>query len=190
MKTVTIGFVVAAVAVAAVMCVAVYSHGAKEGADMETMEVYSIDVGGKVEVERLDLSADEWRQKLTPEQFRVAREAGTERPRTGPNWDTKTEGVYRCVACGDDLFLSSAKYESGTGWPSFFQPIDPANIGTKVDRGLWSVRTEVHCARCGAHLGHVFDDGPAPTGLRYCMNGTVMSFTPMDVNGDGRVDAH
>ena len=151
---------------------------------MERMKVYSVEDGRMVEVERVELTPAEWRARLTPEQFEIARDEGTERAFTGPYWDAKAEGVYRCVACGTDLFLSTTKFDSGTGWPSFFEPVHEANIGTSTDRKLWMVRTEVHCARCGAHLGHVFEDGPAPTGLRYCLNGTVLDFEPMDLDGE------
>jgi peptide-methionine (R)-S-oxide reductase len=149
-----------------------------EGASQMTskFQVYSVEDGRLVTAERVKRSDREWRNRLTPEQFRVVREQGTERAFTGRYWDTKQEGVYRCVACGNDLFVSSAKFDSGTGWPSFSGPVHEANVGTEEDRKLWMVRTEVHCSRCGAHLGHVFPDGPEPTGLRYCVNSVSLDF--------------
>lgn len=120
---------------------------------------------------------EEWRKILTPEQYRVLREHGTERAGTSPLNTEKRPGTFHCAGCNLPLFTSQTKYESGTGWPSFFQPI-PGAIGTSTDRKLFATRTEVHCRRCGGHLGHVFEDGPAPTGLRYCLNGVALTFTP------------
>jgi peptide-methionine (R)-S-oxide reductase len=120
---------------------------------------------------------DEWRQNLTSEQFRVLRQHGTERAGTSPLNSEKRQGTFRCAGCGHPLFDSDTKFESGTGWPSFFAPLDQA-VDTSVDRSHYMVRTEVHCAKCGGHLGHVFPDGPGPTGLRYCMNGTALDFEP------------
>ncbi|WP_206816987.1 peptide-methionine (R)-S-oxide reductase MsrB [Chroococcus sp. FPU101] len=119
----------------------------------------------------------EWRETLTPEQFNVLRKHGTERAGTSSLDKIYAEGVFTCAGCGLPLFTSKTKYNSGTGWPSFYQPIEDA-IGTSVDRTLFMTRTEVHCHRCGGHLGHVFNDGPAPTGKRYCMNGVAMKFEP------------
>ena len=122
-------------------------------------------------------SEDEWQAKLTPEQFRVLREHGTERPGSSPLNAEKRHGRFLCAACESELFDSNTKYESGSGWPSFFAPKDGA-VATTEDRTLGMRRVEVHCARCGGHLGHVFPDGPKPTGLRYCMNGAALKFKP------------
>ena len=123
----------------------------------------------------VSLSEREWRQKLTPAQFHILREEGTERPFTSPLDKERRAGVYLCAGCDNELFSSSTKFDSGTGWPSFFRPL-PGVIGTSIDLKLGYPRTEVHCANCGGHLGHVFNDGPPPTGKRYCMNGLAMTF--------------
>lgn len=112
----------------------------------------------------------DWRVKLTPERYRVLREGGTERAFTGEYWDTKARGMYRCGGCGIELFSSDTKYDSGSGWPSFYQPVDPERIEELTDSSYGMSRTEIRCSNCGGHLGHVFDDGPNPTGLRYCVN--------------------
>ena len=121
----------------------------------------------------------EWQESLTPEQYRVLRKHGTERAGTSPLDKVYDEGVYQCAGCGQPLFTSETKYNSGTGWPSFYAPIEGA-IETTVDRSLFMVRTEVHCSNCGGHLGHVFGDGPRPTGQRYCMNGVALNFVPKE----------
>jgi peptide-methionine (R)-S-oxide reductase len=124
--------------------------------------------------ERVQLSEEEWRERLTPEQYQILREKGTERPFTGTLVDTEEPGVYRCAGCGAELFRSEAKFHSGSGWPSFVEPASLESVTTEEDRSHGMVRTEVLCASCGGHLGHVFPDGPAPTGLRYCINSCAL----------------
>lgn len=122
----------------------------------------------------------EWRDKLTSDQYQVLRQGGTERAFTGEYWDTKTQGTYRCAGCGEELFSSDTKFESQSGWPSFFQPLSPNTIEEKDDKTFGMVRTEIKCAKCGGHLGHVFDDGPNPTGLRYCINSASLDLDVAD----------
>jgi methionine-R-sulfoxide reductase len=158
------------------------SEKSKEAPKM--VQVYVFDQKGQlvgpVESPKLVLSDKEWREKLTPAQFKILRAKGTERAFCGTLLDNKQEGVYTCAGCGLPLFSSDAKFHSGTGWPSYFQPIAQGNVVDQADHSHGTTRDEILCARCGGHLGHVFDDGPAPTHLRFCLNSESLTFTPQD----------
>jgi len=147
------------------------------------LKIYSAAKGGYVMTEKVIKTEKEWKSLLTPEQFRITRRKGTERAFSGKYDKHWEKGVYRCVCCGTDLYSSETKYDSGTGWPSFYAPIAKENIRTESDFGLLTKRTEVLCARCDAHLGHVFEDGPKPTGLRYCMNSEALVFAKVEKEG-------
>ncbi len=141
--------------------------------------------------ENVKKSDQEWREELSPEEYQILRKKGTERAFTGKYWDEKTEGTYRCRGCGEPLFSSDTKYESGSGWPSFWEPIDPSAVSTEDDRSLFMKRTEVLCASCGGHLGHIFPDGPKPTGRRYCINSASLELDDdrPEATGDADTEA-
>jgi peptide-methionine (R)-S-oxide reductase len=141
-----------------------------------TVRLFSVEKGGYVVSDKVNKTEEEWKETLSPLQYKVLREKGTERPFTGDLLKNHEKGVYKCAACGADLFASDTKFESGTGWPSFYAPVAEENVATEADNTLGMRRVEILCRRCGGHLGHVFDDGPQPTGLRYCVNSASLDF--------------
>lgn len=159
--------------------------GSGKEASAERLDVDSVP-DTKVEPE-MDLSEGEWRERLTKNEFEILRESGTERPFTSELLEIKTEGLYTCAGCGEPLFSSEHKFKSGTGWPSYYTDVEDSTVGEVIDTSLGMERVEVYCEHCGGHLGHVFMDGPEPTGLRYCINGVAMEFEAKDMNGDGKI---
>ncbi len=154
------------------------SEDSEGGADITTVQIYDAKQNRVVTLEKIEKSDAEWKKLLTTKQYEITTNKGTELPGTCHFDEVHEPGIFQCIRCATALFRSSAKFESGTGWPSFYEPISPLNVVEQPDTSLGMVRTEVLCARCGSHLGHVFDDGPPPTGRRYCMNGVALKFVP------------
>lgn len=157
-----------------------HDHGEKAHPSAEMLHLYSAEEGRYVDLPAVVKTQEQWKEELSPERYHILRDHGTERAFTSDLLENKVHGVYRCGACGNDLFHSDHKYKSGTGWPSFDRPIAAENIANREDRSYFMLRNEIVCARCGSHLGHVFDDGPASTGERYCINGRALTFHPLE----------